>query len=832
MNDNSTPMPNNTTPDATAPDTTAPNISATPAIAQSADNTFDPQNPRVRLAKFKRHYNNPVFTTFAVLIIIVLLAGGIALLFLHQNYSRFGWLLIGFAAIPAIMLFWAKNALASIPIGKNNTFTDLLAEDLLLLLKPSTTPTDLITLLAGTSSGSFLMARFGLTVDVLNQVANLLPATPEPVYQLARELCPQTSSEQITGAVLAVALVMSLPDYEQFLAGQQLSVEDLKQGIIWNNYLTGLVADSKRLHRSGGIGRDLSFGYTPTLQRFAIDLSSRYANARTRIPQADHSRIISQIVEIFTHGGRQNVALVGTDGCGRSTLVGALAEKLMNPDSTIPRDLQYRQLYSLDAPSLISAAKNPSDLERLLLTIFNEIYSAKNIILCLENAHLFFEEGPGSIDISGALLPVLEAGSIRLILVMDEQKFLEISAKNPALANLLNKITVTPSNREETLQILMDQAPLIEYQKNVIFSYRALTEAYRLSDLYIHDMTMPGKAKLLLESSASFAFNRFVTAESVASAVESAYGVKVKVSNDAEDRDRLLNLETLIHERMVDQVEAVTAVSSALRRAAAGVKNTGRPIGTFLFLGPTGVGKTELAKTLSEVYFGGEGNLVRLDMNEFVTAEDVGRLIADGADDALSLTAQISKHPFSVILLDEIEKAHSSVLTTLLQVLDEGILRDSKNREISFRDSIIIATSNAGANDIREKITAGAEIAQLKDEIIDSLISSGEFKPEFLNRFDEVCLFKPLSKEDLVQVLDIIIAGTNKTLEPQKISVELDDGAKQALIDQGYDPKMGARPMRRVVQKAVEDVVASAILSGSATPGTTLHITADQVKAS
>ena len=216
-------------------------------------------------------------------------------------------------------------------------------------------------------------------------------------------------------------------------------------------------------------------------------------------------------------------------------------------------------------------------------------------------------------------------------------------------------------------------------------------------------------------------------------------------------------------------------------------------------------------------------------MNEFVSASDVSRLIRDGASDALSLTAQVMKQPFAVVLLDEIEKAHPSVLTTLLQVLDEGILRDEKNREISFRDTIIIATSNAGANTIRDKIATGAKINDFKDEIIDSLISSGEFKPEFLNRFDEICLFKPLSKEDLVQILDLIIASTNKTLEPQKITVTLTPEAKQILIEKGYDPKMGARPMRRMVQKTVENIVAAAILSGSADAGSTLTITPSEI---
>lgn len=791
--------------------------------------SFDPHNPRVKKAHQKRIFNNPPFLAIILILFIALLFGGIALLFLKYPV---GWTLLGCSALPAMLIFWVKTALADIPIGKTDDFTDIISEDLLLLLSDHTSPADLAQILAKTTSGTFIMARFGLPVPFFTGISESLPDNIEPIYHTAHAIREATQSEEITGAVLAVATIASLPGYDSLLNQFQLTLDDLHQGIIWFNYLNGLVKDAHRPTHTGGIARDFAFGYTPTLQRFAINLSERHSGAHTTLHQADHSKIVDQIIETFTHGGRQNVALVGAYGSGRSTIVNALAETLMDPDNHIPTSLKYRQIYSLDAPSLISTTSNESELEYTMINILNEIYSAKNIILCLDNAHLFFEEGPGSVDIANLLLPVLESGNIRIILIMDDQKFLEISARIPALANALNKIVVTPSNRTETLKILMDQVPIFEYQKNVLYTYRSLTEAYRLSEQYIHDVEMPGKAKLLLESAASYAEGGLVTATSVQTAVEKSYGVKVKVASDEEDRTKLLSLESLIHERMIDQIEAVSAVANALRRAAAGVKHAGRPIGTFLFLGPTGVGKTELAKTLSEVYFNGEDHIVRLDMNEFVSAADVSRLIRDGASDPLSLTAQVSKQPFSVVLLDEIEKAHPSVLTTLLQVLDEGVLRDEKNREISFRDCIIIATSNAGATEIRERITAGVQIEDFKDALIENLISSGEFKPEFLNRFDEICLFKPLSKDDLLQVLDLIIISVNHTLEPQKISVTVTPEAKQLLIEKGYDPKMGARPMRRIVQKTVENIVASAILSGEATPGSTLTITPNELNIS
>ena len=714
-------------------------------------NDFDPKNSRVKKAYQKKIFYTPAVMALCLVLFLILLIGGGILLYLVYNV---GWIILGFSVLPFMLFFWIKNSLNEIPIKKTNNFTDLISEDLLVLLHKDLNPEGLTEILPKTRSGSFLMARFGLPIPFFEDIKPLLPKSVEPIYESAKAIREKTESEEITGAVLATAIIENIPNYEQILSQLKLNPSDLYQGIIWFNYLHGIVKNNKKPVHSGGIARDFAFGFTPTLQRFAINLSNRYTGSSEKIQQAENAEIIEKMIHTFTTGGRQNVALIGSYGSGRSTIVNSFAETILNADSKIPNSLKFRQIYSLDAPSLISAAKNRGEIEYIMIRILNEIYSAKNIILCLDNAHLFFEEGPGSVDIANLLTPVLEAGKIRMILIMDDQKFLEISAKNSTLASSLNKIVVTPSNEEETIKILMDQVPYFEYNKNVIYTYRSLLEAYRLSEQYIHDIEMPGKAKLLLESAASYANDGLVTESSVQTAVEKSYGVKVKASENQEEREKLLNLEALIHERMVDQKEAVSAVSNALRRAGAGVKNKNRPIGTFLFLGPTGVGKTELAKTLSEVYFNGEENVVRLDMNEFVEASDVSRLIKDGASDALSLTAQIMKQPFSVVLLDEIEKAHPSVLTTLLQVLDEGILRDEKNREVSFRDSIIIATSNAGANTIREKIAAGAKIDDFKEEFIEALINSNEFKPEVLNRFDEICLFKPLSKEDLTQILE------------------------------------------------------------------------------
>ena len=585
--------------------------------------------------------------------------------------------------------------------------------------------------------------------------------------------------------------------------------------------------------KTGGIARDWSFGYTPTLNRFGVNITNQVSNNILMSSNLEqHKDLVSKMVEQFSGNGKQNVALIGVDGVGKTTVVNSFAAKIANGSEKIPSNLKFRQVVSLDAASLIAAAPGRGEIENLLNYVLNEAYAAKNIIICLDNAQLFFEDSVGSVDVSNLLLPIIQAGALRLILTLDEQRFLQISAKNPALAQAMNRLQVKPANYDETLAVMQDKLLIFEHQNGVFYQFQALKEAFKLSERYIFDLEMPGRAVRLLEMAAGFADNKIVTASSVEKVIEQTMNVKIATANVNEEKETLLNLEDLLHARMVGQEKAVSAVANALRRARTGVRNQNRPIGTFLFLGPTGVGKTELSKALSEVYFNGENNIVRLDLNEFVNLDDVSRLIADGARDASSLTAQMMKKPFSVVLLDEIEKAHPNVLTALLQVLDEGILRDEKNREVSFRDAIIIATSNAGSERIQELISRGYDSTSAEEIIVNDLIASREFRPEFLNRFDEIVVFEPLTKENLMQIIDLMIVGVNKTLAGQKITVSVTPEAKILLANLGYDPKLGARPMRRVIQRVVENTIARKMLSGEAQAGSNIEITPEIVRQS
>ncbi len=762
------------------------------------------------------------------LIIVTMLFALVGLTLLVVGYAL-GWLVIGIACVPFMLYEWYKYELHHLPSGPGQNIDDILSGDILGQLPEHPTPLDIAQAVGAVSSGLFFAVRFGLTPNLLRDVASLNNDI-DSLWKTALSIREQTKLEHISGSILTVALIKQFPNYEQLLAQIHPDESDLHAGIFWHRHLRELIDQGKRPRRTGGIARDWAFGYIPLLTRFGHNISLGGIGSALTVEIDAHKRALDQLIDTFGTGGRQNAVLVGKAGSGKTTLIYALADRLLDGTAELPEMLRYRQVFILDSASLLAAAPGRGELEQLIMSVLGEAYAAKNIILCLDNAQLFFEEGIGSVDLTNVLQPILDAGKLRIILSMDEQRYLQISQRNPGLTNALNRINISEASHDETMRVMQDQLLLLEFQKNVTYMYQALKEAYRLSERYVHDLAMPGRALKLLESAASYHQDKLVTINSVQQAIEQTMDIKVSVASEADDREKLLHLEDHIHERMINQTRAVTVVSDALRRARAGVRNQNRPIGTFLFLGPTGVGKTELSKALAEVYFGGEGRMIRLDLNEFVQAKDVGRLIADGADDPTSLTAQVMKQPFSVILFDEIEKAHPQVLTTLLQLLDEGILRDIKNREVSFRDAIIVATSNAGADKIREYIETGYQLEQFEHQIIDQLISSHQFRPEFLNRFDEIVVFRPLSKDELVQVIDLILVGINKTLALQKVSVTVDHDAKLYLVDKGYDPRLGARPMRRIVQKAVENTIARQMLTGNVVAGGSIHITLEQVR--
>jgi ATP-dependent Clp protease ATP-binding subunit ClpC len=744
-----------------------------------------------------------------------------------------GAIIASLAVWPLMVLIWYKYDLSDLPPLKEPqpTMHGLLAGDVLGRLPAQPTPQRIAEIVMSLNGGHFFVTRFGIGPNFLTELSSHLPDNTQIIWKRALELRQKYQADTVDAATLLTALVEQVPGRDQLLARLQLSPDDIEAGLAWYQHIKHVVKTHKVKKQTGGIGRDWAFGYTPMLSRFALNVSENVAGGLLTRDLEGHQEVLGQMTKLLSGGGRQNAVLVGPTGVGKTTLVYAMAEQLINPSPALPQNLRYRQVMALDPASLIAQARGRGELENLVQSLFVEAIKAKNVVIFLDDAQLFLQDGTGSVDLSNLLLPILEGGGLRIILAMDEQRWLQLSQTNPALTQYMNRITVAPLGKDDTLLVLEDQLLLMEFRSKVTYMYQSLEEAYRLGDRYVQDRAMPGQAISLLEAAAQQTTNGLVTSASVQKAVEKTFGVRVGNANGADERTKLLNLEQLIHERMINQTRAVGVVSNALRRARAGVRNQERPIGTFLFLGPTGVGKTELSKALASVYFGGEDRLVRLDLNEYSRPEDVSRLIADGAHDSGSLAAQIAKQPFSVVLLDEIEKAHPNVLNTLLQLLDEGVLRDINNRAVSFKDAIVIATSNAGADRIRQYIDAGWKLEQFEEKFVNELIDSGQFKPEFLNRFDEIVVFRPLNQDELLQVLDLILAGINKTLAPQKVSVNVAEDAKKLLVSAGYDPRLGARPMRRIVQRSIEDIVAKQMLSGAVAPGSVIAISLADVQA-
>ncbi len=780
------------------------------------------QTKRVHRARLGVKIGNTTVVALLYIATVACIAGGLGLLILHVPA---GWLFVGMSVIPYMVATWGK-ALTTIPVGRlGGDIDQLLSPWLLGRLTAQPTPHDVAKLVMQTQGGIFFANRFMLGGDLVVSAAPDDALLMDGIWQRAMALSADANRHEVDEASVTVAIIEQSPAIVAILPHLGIDLDDIRQGLSWYWHLESLRASSNVWRPTGGIGRDWDFGFTPLLSRFGHNISEaiEYRGIISRELQS-HIELQNHCMRIMAANGRRNVALVGQLGSGKSTLVYALAERLLHPGVEVPGSLRYAQVVSLEATTLITEARGRGELERLVQNLLYEALQAKNVIIFLDDAHLFFEEGNGSVDLLNVMVPFLDGGALRIILALDEQRWIQISQRNPSLVQYLNRVSTTPTTETETMEVLENQAIIYEHQNNVVMSYQALQAALQLSSRYINDQADPGRALHTLEAAVHFAEGSLVTRTSVEKAIEQMRGVKVSNANTDSERDTLMHLEERIHQRMINQTVAVKAVSSALRRARAGVRNQSRPIGTFLFLGPTGVGKTELAKSVAAVYFGSEQQLVRLDLNEYSQGKDVERLIADASDDAHSLTAQIARQPFSVVLLDEIEKAHPNVLDTLLQVLDEGILRDTNNRQVSFRDAVIIATSNAGADRIREHIDAGKQLEEIEQQFTDELISTGVFKPEFLNRFDEIALFRPLTKPELLQVVDLILAGVNATLAVQKVQVVVEEDAKELLVDAGFDPRLGARPMRRIVQRTVENIVAELLLSQRATAGNTIQL--------
>lgn len=742
----------------------------------------------------------------------VLTIAGVALGF-HS-----GWRYLLVLASPAIACFlpavWWSRQLSAVP-ASGNDINGRLSGEVLALLKPgmSQDPRSIWTALSGHWQAIFFMNHLLLPSKVIAESLSPNPADLDQALQLAGQIADRNKSPQIELGFIVAGLLAGSPAIQKVLVETKLKPEDIDNVADWLGRNLAEIHVSRR--GAGGIGRDWAFGFTPMLDHLGHNISLSILDHGAHFGWLMESDGVKAIEAAFQNNAHA-VALIGPDGIGKTSTVYALAQRLFSSQEA--EVLAYHQIVALNATDITSNAHGPRDLEELMIGLSNEAIKAGHIVLFFDDAQLFFSEGAGAFDATHILQSIIQANGAPMILAMTAEDYQRLRAQNQSLANLLTPVVLKELAEPGIMRVLEDTASGIEGRDRILVTYEALREAYRLSGRYEPDEAYPGKAIKLIQQAVTHADNGLISAISVQQAIEQAHGVKVGTAAPAE-ADSLLHLEDKIHQRMINQSHAVTVVAGALRRARAGVANPGRPIGSFLFLGPTGVGKTELAKAIAATYFKSETNMIRLDMSEYQQAPDVDRLLSNGSRESGSLIMSVREQPFSVLLLDEIEKAHANVLNLLLQLLDEGSLTDTAGKAVSFKDCIIIATSNAGANTIRERVGKGETLESFQPQFVDELIKSNQFKPELLNRFDEMVLFRPLTPEELGQVVSLMLVEINQTLAKQNISVELTPAAIAKVVSEGNDPRLGARPMRRTLQKAVEDVVAKHILDQTAQAG-------------
>lgn len=629
---------------------------------------------------------------------------------------------------------------------------------------------------------------------------------------------------------------------------------------------------------------------TPTLDALARDLTQQAQEGKLD-PIIGREREVRRIIQILSRRTKNNPVLVGEPGVGKTAIAEGIAQQIVSGE--VPPILQGKRLMTLDMGSLVAGTKYRGEFEERMKKIINEIYHDGNVILFIDELHTLIGAGSaeGAVDASNLLKPALARGELQTIGATTQDEYQKHIERDAALERRFASVKIEQPTPEETIAILEGIKPAYEQHHDVTFDDETLTAAVKLSSRYITDRFLPDKAidlideaaakviidnsqstdsigkerqrlqllnqqkeqaiqeqnfeqaaeyrhqemkqqrkvkRLLQKEQAAGSQQQLVTPEDVADVVSQWTGIPVNELQQ-EESERLLNLETLLHERVIGQDEAVKAVAKAIRRARSGLKDPNRPIGSFLFLGPTGVGKTELAKTLAEAMFSSEDHLIRVDMSEFMEKHNTSRLIGSppgyvGHDEGGQLTEKIRQNPYSVVLLDEVEKAHPDVFNLLLQVLDDGQITDGKGRLVDFKNTVIIMTSNLGATALRDEKTVGfgasdswSDYEAMKDRVLKEL--KNEFRPEFINRVDESIVFHSLEQQHLNEIVELLSEDIVGRLAEMNIDLKITHTAIDVIGEVGYNPEYGARPLKRAIQTEIEDRLSDALLAGDVIPG-------------
>ena len=607
--------------------------------------------------------------------------------------------------------------------------------------------------------------------------------------------------------------------FGRILNENKLKKEDIENLTRWLENIEEKIEKSKRfweyenLAKRGTLAKEWTAGYTITLDRYSKDLTNSIR--KKDLEFVGHKEEIKITERILARGEINNVLIIGESGTGKRSMVYALTQK-----SLLGRSLpgvNYKRVVELDMPALLAQMESSEKVEAVLDKIFQEVVLSGNIILFIDGLHNYIgrDPGPGIIDISGIIAPYLRFPQFQIIALTNYEGLHKYIERNSSLLSLFEKVEVSGISKRETLILLEYLTFILEKRHKIFISYPAIREIVSLTDRYLPSSHFPEKAIDILDEVAVYVGSaireKIVLPKHIAKIITQKTEIPVG-EIETKEREVLLNLENLIHQRIINQNQAVKEVSAALRRARSEVTVKKSLMGGFLFLGPTGVGKTETAKALAQCYFGSEKRMIRLDMSEFQDIKDIPRLIGSSDGTGL-LTMPVRENPFSLILLDEIEKAHPNILNLFLQVLDEGHLTDGLGRKINFKNTIIIATSNAGYKVILKALAEKQEWLEVKQKLLDYLFENKIFRPEFINRFDSVVLFSPLSKENLLDISELMLGKLKRNLQEKGIELIITQALKEKIVELSYNPVFGAREMRRVIQDKVENVLASALLS-------------------
>lgn len=566
----------------------------------------------------------------------------------------------------------------------------------------------------------------------------------------------------------------------------------------------------------------------PPLEEFGYDITKAAREGKLD-PLVGREDEIQRVIQILGRRRKNNPMLVGDPGVGKSAIVEGIAIKIVTGD--IPPSLADKRLISLDLGSIVAGTKYRGDFEKRLKSIINEVAANPDVILFIDEFHTIVGAGgaSGSLDAANMLKPALARGDIQCIGATTLDEFRKIIEKDGALDRRFQKIVVEHTDIPHSISILDRLKTNYEKHHNVIYTDDAIEACVRMSDRYITDRCLPDKAIDAMDEAGSMVRLKNprrtgrVTAEDVASIISKMTGIPSGRIAEGEG-SKLMKMKSKLQGRIIGQDETIDKVVRAIRRNRAGIKDPGKPIGTFLFFGPTGVGKTQLAKALAEYLFDSEENMIRLDMSEYMEKFNVSRLIGAppgyvGFEEGGQLSERVRRKPYCVLLLDEIEKAHPDVFNVLLQVMDEGRLTDSNGRTISFRNTIVIMTSNVGSRELDEYgsgvgfSTSGRNVQVNRKAVLEKAVRKA-FPPEFINRVDEQIFFNSLTKEDIGRIIDIELKALKKRVKDAGFDLTVTSAAKRLVADLGYDPSYGARPLKRAIQRYIEDPVSEHIITG------------------